>query len=245
MKFLFALCALLLLKTARLAAQEAFPEPSKLNIFVEMQIVAIPRETAIPLIRDLMDKDKIETAYLRIQDLLEKKTAKLIGWPTLITQSGSRATTEAVQEFRYATEYTPGVIEFYVPDKDAAAGGAAGKLPADIERTQFNGSPTAFETRNTGVTLEIEPTLSADQKRIAVNIVPQHIRLNRMAKSTIEKEKTHEKIVVEQPEFDTFRTMTAFTLKSGERILMGVYPTSEPPDHLELFILHAEVRKVE
>jgi general secretion pathway protein D len=205
-----------------------------------MQIVAIPREIAMPLVRDLMEKEKIDAAWLRIQDLLDKKTAKLIGWPMVTTQSGVRAVIEAIEEFRYATEYLPGVIDFYSPDKN----GAATKLPANLENTQFNGTPSAFETRNTGVTLEVVPTLSADETTVTMDIVPQHIVLKGMSKATVEKEKTHEKIVVEQPEFDTMKVTTRLVLKSGGRILMGVYPATELPDHFELFILHVEVKKV-
>jgi hypothetical protein len=249
MNFILRILTLLLLGIPLLMAQEVKQgvktEPAKKNIFVELQIVAVPREIAMPLIRDLMDKEKIEGAYLRIQELLEKKTAKLIGWPMVTTQSGQRGVIEAIQEFRYATEYSPGVVDFYVPEGAGAAVGPYKKLPPEIDQTQFNGTPTAFETRNIGVTFEVQPTLSADEKTIAMTIVPQHIRLNKMTKSTVEKEKTHEKIVVEQPEFDTMKTYTTLTVKSGERILMGVYPTSEPPDHMELFILHAEVRKVQ
>jgi hypothetical protein len=241
MKSLLQIYAYLSLGIPFLLAQEAKPEHPKTNVFIEMQIVAIPREIAVPLVRDLMDKDKIEDAYIRIQELMENKTVKLIGWPMVTTLSGQRAVVEAVEEFSYATEYSPGVIDFYSPDGNAGTK----KLPTDIEQTQFNGLPNVFETRNIGVTLEVTPTLSADETTVTMDIVPQHIVLKGMTKATVEKEKTHEKIVVEQPEFDTMKVTTNLVMKSGSRILMGVYPASEYPDHLELFILHVEVRKVQ
>ncbi len=245
MKPLICILALLLFTSPLLIAQESKTESAKPNIFVEMQIVAIPRDMAMPLVRDLMDKEKIEPAYLRIQDLLDKKTAKLVGWPMVTTQNGQRAVIEAIEEFRYATEYAPGIIDFYVPEGNGAAVGPYKKLPPEIEQTQFNGTPTAFETRNTGVAFEVEPTLSADERTITMTVVPQHITLKEMTKSTVEKEKTHERIIVEQPKFDTLKTTTTLTMKNGERILMGVYPAPEPPEYLEVFILHVEVRKVQ
>src|ERR1700734_1693755 len=42
--------------------------------------------------------------------------------------------------------------------------------------------PTAFETRNVGTTLELEPTASNDGQWISLNVVAQHVRLLRMAK---------------------------------------------------------------
>lgn len=240
MKLLLRIFALLLWEAPLVLAQEGHPGSPNTNIFVEMQIVAIPRDIAMPLVRDLMEKEKIEGAWLRIQELLDKKTAKLIGWPMVTTRSGDRAVFEAIEEFQYASEYLPGVIDFYSSDEK----GVVTKLPANIEHTQFNGTPSAFQTRDTGVTLEVVPTFSADETTITMLIVPQHIVLKGMTKSTVEKEKTHEKIVVEQPEFDTMKVTTNLILKPGERILMGVYPATEYPDHLELFILHVEVRKV-
>lgn len=55
----------------------------------------------------MMDEKRIEAAYVKIQDLLAKGTAKLIGWPLVTTGSGEKATVEAVDEIRYATEYDP------------------------------------------------------------------------------------------------------------------------------------------
>ena len=241
MKLLLRIFALLLWETPLLLAQQEHPGLSNTNIFVEMQIVAIPRDIAMPLVRDLMEKEKIEAACLRIQDLLDKKTAKLIGWPMVTTQSGERAVIESIGEFRFASEYLPGVIDFYSSNEK----GVVTKLPANIEHTQFNGTPSAFETRNTGVTLEVVPTLSVDESTVTMLIVPQHIVLKGLTKSTVEKEKTHEKIVVEQPQFATMKVYTKLVLKAGGRILIGVYPATEYPDHLELFILHVEVRKVQ
>ncbi len=175
--------------------------------------------------------------------MLAHGTAKLVGWPMLTTQSGQRAVIESIDEFRYATEYATGGVGVYISEEHAEPGAKLKQAPETITGTEFNSVPSVFETRNTGVTLEVEPTLSADDKIIQLNLVPQHVRLVKMNKVSIEREQTHEKVSVEQPEFDTMKTTTTLSLKSGERVLMGVYVTSDPPDHLELFILRAEVRK--
>jgi hypothetical protein len=62
---------------------------------------------------------------------------------------------------------------------------------------------------------------------------------------TIDRPGTKEQVIVEQPEFDTKKSAQTFTLKNGDRRLLGVYPTSDPANHLELFILKAEAKKVE
>ena len=36
-------------------------------------------------------------------------------------------------------------------------------------------------------------------------------------------------MVVEQPQFDTKKVTTSLTLRSGQRVLLGVFPTEEVP----------------
>ena len=237
MKRLCPLFAALLLLTPGFAADEM-----KLwNIRIEMQVVAIPDEIAVPLVAEMMDEKKIETAYVTIQDLLAKGTAKLIGWPLVTTRSGEKAVVEAVDEIRYATEYDAPAVSF-TPGVNATE---TVKIEPKVDVTVFAGIPATFETRNTGVTLEVEPTLSSDAKTIALSLVPQHVRLKGYNKVAVEKSATGEKVVVEQPEFDTMKVTTSLTLRNGQRMLMGVFRVSDPAKHIEFFILKAEARIVE
>ncbi len=211
------------------------------NIRVEMQVVAIPDEIAVPLVAEMMDEKKIEAAYVKIQDLLAHGMAKLIGWPFVTTRSGDRAVVEAVDEIRYATKYDPPTVSF-APGVNATD---TVKIEPKVDVTVFEGIPAEFETRNTGVTLEVEPTLSPDAKTITVNLRPQHVRLKGYNKVSVEKPSTGEKVVVEQPEFDTMNVTTSLTLRNGQRMLMGVFRVSDPAKYLEFFILKAEAKKVE
>src|SRR4051812_27913954 len=60
------------------------------NIVIELQVVAIPQELAPAMIGEMMDEQKIDAAYARLQDLLTKGTAKLMAWPILTCESGLR-----------------------------------------------------------------------------------------------------------------------------------------------------------
>jgi len=229
------------------AAGQAAPvtearRPERLmNVRIELQIVAIPEEVAMPLIADLMKKEKIEAANTKIQDLLTKGVAKLIAWPIITTKSGQRAVVEAIDEFRYATEYDPPTVSF----TPAANVTEATEVKPKADVTHLEGIPSAFETRNTGVTLEVEPVLSDDGKTIDLNMVPQHVRLKGLKKITIEKPTTGGKVTVEQPDFDTMKVTTSMTMRNGERALLGIFRTNEPDNHIELFILKAEAIPVE
>lgn len=214
------------------------PDEKAPNVRIDVQMVAIPRQLALPLISELAVDDKAEGAFSKIQELIGAGTAQLIGWPLAITRSGQRAQVENIHEVRYGTEFQPGGVSIHLIDKE----GTLSKVPTEIEGVEAPSTATAFETRNTGATLEVEPVLSPDRKTIDLNLVPQHVRLRGMRKTTIEHSKNG-KTTVEQPDFDTMRTQTQLTVRNGQRVLLGVFPTDDPPDHIELFLLKAETRE--
>lgn len=135
---------------------------------------------------------------------------------------------EAVSEIRYVGEYD----------------GPRAPLPPGPGPTELTTS-TAFETRNAGITLEVEPVVSADSKIISLSLVPQHLRLEGFHKVTIEGPGTKGRVVLEQPQFDMMKVTTSLTLRNGQRVLLGVYRVSPPSRELELFILKAEAKTVE
>jgi hypothetical protein len=82
----------------------------------------------------------------------------------------------------------------------------------------------AFETRNTGVTIEIEPAIDRDGRFVEINIVPQVIRLAGMLKV--------EGIAAKyppQPLFVTRKLTTSATSALGVPVLLGTL--SKPRDN--------------
>jgi len=100
-----------------------------------------------------------------IRALNQKKGIDLLSAPRVTTKSGQRAVIEIVREFRYATQYTP-------PQVPSITGGGGGTGTVSISVVTPT-TPTAFETRNTGVTLEVEPVVGPDGVTIDLNLVPQ------------------------------------------------------------------------
>jgi general secretion pathway protein D len=105
-----------------------------------------------------------------LRGLDQKKGIDLLDAPRVTTKSGQRAVIEIVREFRYPTEFDPPQI----PQNFGATGSVALGATAPIEVFPVTPTtPTAFETRNTGVTLEVEPTVGSDNYTIDLNLVPQ------------------------------------------------------------------------
>src|SRR6185437_16091545 len=81
------------------------------------------------------------------------------------TKSGQRAIIEVVREFRYPKTYTPP----QVPQIGSSTTVVNGVVPVVVIPT----TPQDWETRNTGVTLEVEPVVGGDATTIDLNLVPQ------------------------------------------------------------------------
>jgi hypothetical protein len=115
----------------------------------------------------------------------------------------------------------------------------------NTESQAFEAIPTTFETRNLGITLEIEPIVSTDGRTIDLSLVPQHVCLLGMRKTEIELKSSRKKVVVEQPEIMSIRLTTSLQVKDGEHTLLGVFKINGPVDHMEFFILHTQLKRIE
>jgi len=108
------------------------------------------------------------------------------------------------------------------------------------------GIPTGFETRNVGITLEIEAFVDQDEHRIDLNHVrAEHVRFLGMRKVEIETKDSKNKGIVEQPEFLTNRVGTSLQVADGEHTLLGVFKLNDLPGQMELFILHTQIQRIE
>ena len=107
-----------------------------------------------------------------MRGLSQKKGTDLMTAPSVTAKSGQKATIEIIREFIYPTEYEPPEIPNSVGggnDQGGGIGGGGGGGTIPVTPA----TPTAFETRNTGVTLEIEPTIGENDFVIDLRFVPE------------------------------------------------------------------------
>jgi len=103
-----------------------------------------------------------------MRGLSQKKGVDLMTAPSITARSGDKATIEVIREFIYPTEYEPPEI----PQNNGGGGifgGGGGGAPAIATPA----TPTAFETKNLGVTLEIEPRIGENDFVIDIRFLPQ------------------------------------------------------------------------
>ncbi len=165
-----------------------------------------------------------------MRGLSQKKGVDLMTAPSITARSAEKATIEIVREFIYPTEYDP-------PELPQGAGGGGGgfnnQQGGQPARIVTPANPTAFDVRNTGVNLEIEPVLGENNFLIDLRFVPEIVEFEGFINygSPITTPATDEdgnefSIVltenrIEMPVFSTRRVNTALTIYDGYTVAIG------------------------
>ena len=164
-----------------------------------------------------------------IRALNQKKGVDLLSAPKVTTKSGQRAIIEVVREFRYPKSYTPP----QVPSIGSTTSVANQVVPVVVTPT----TPQDWETRNTGVTLEVEPVVGEDATTIDLNLVPQVVEfegfinygspISAVGVNTIGGAiSTSVPIVltqnvINQPVFSTRKVTTSVSVYDGQTVVLG------------------------
>jgi general secretion pathway protein D len=163
-----------------------------------------------------------------IRALNQKKGVDLLSAPKVTTKSGQRAIIEIVREFRYPTTFT----QPQVPQISSSTTVLNGVVPVVVTPT----TPQTFETRNTGVTLEVEPVVGPDGVTIDLNLVPQVVEfegfinygspINAIGVNTalgisVSSPVELTQNVINQPIFSTRKVTTNVSVWDGQTVVLG------------------------
>jgi len=140
---------------------------------------------------NLSDQD----LYNKVVSLLETKEVIQEAFLILRSRSGETATVESVTEYLSPVEFEPADMPTHVdvsflasetPSQEQSPTTEdpiqAKPIRTEAQKFEINGlqtsvSPTAFEHRNLGITLEIQPTIHRDGQLIELRIAPDHVEL--------------------------------------------------------------------
>ena len=171
---------------------------------------------------------------LVIRALNQRKGVDLLSAPRVTTKSGQRAVIEIIREFKYPTEFDPPQIPQSIGSNITGSG-----LLGVGSQSQNNSfpvtptTPTAFEVRNTGVTLEVEPVVGPDGYTIDLNLVPQVVEFEGFINygSPIQTTATNAlgvtttqiltPNVINQPIFSTRKVTTSVSIFDGNTVVLG------------------------
>ncbi len=161
-----------------------------------------------------------------LRALNQSKGVDLVSAPKVTTKSGQRATIEIVREFRYPSEYD-------LPQVSSSAGSNFQPVTPT--------TPTAFEMKPTGITLEVEPTVGPDGYTIDLVLAPRVIEFDGFINygSPINANVTYVALdalgflftvdgnirvtdnIINQPVFSTREVTTQVSVYDGQTVVMG------------------------
>ena len=186
---------------------------------------SLPLATAAKLQREQLPDSEL---YSLMTNAVEENTAKQENFVIIRGRSGETASSESIIEEIYPTEYEPAELPNSVgvsisppkvedeplPIPDSNKLENAPKLDAPfLLRTPSTG--TAFETRNTGLSIEVQPTLSSDGKILDLRISQEQINM-------VENSVWGQEIsTIEMPTFESQRINTGVTVVPNSPYLLG------------------------
>ena len=178
------------------------------------------------------------TVQMIMRGLAQKKGADIMTAPSVTARSGQKATIEIIREFIYPTEYEqPQIPNTFGGNGNNNNGGGIGGIGGGGGQVASSpitpATPTAFETRNTGVTLEIEPTIGNNDYLIDLRFAPEIVEFEGFVNygSPIQAPATdalgNPTTVtitdnrIEMPVFSTRKVNTGLTIYDGYTVAVG------------------------
>ena len=168
-----------------------------------------------------------------VRALNQKKGVDLLSAPKVTTKSGQRAIIEVVREFRYPSTFTPPQVPSISSSTGTTVIGGPTTVPVVVTPT----TPQTWETRNTGVTLEVEPVVGGDATTIDLNLVPQVVEfegfinygspINAVGVNTVGGAISTSvpvlltENVINQPVFSTRKVTTSVNVWDGQTVVIG------------------------
>lgn len=145
--------------------------------------------------------------------LQQKDGANLLSAPKVTTRSGANAKIKVVEELIYPTEYQQNIQSLGTTSS------------GNQSVTKIVVTPSAFETRDLGVILDVTPTVGPDNETIDLVMLPQVVELARWidygsAQPTGDGNNT-QWVPLNQPVFHCRDITTSISIWDGQTVVMG------------------------
>ncbi len=167
------------------------------------------------------------------QALVTAGSGKILDTQIITGRSGEKANVESVHELIYPTAFEPaeGPNSVTAPDKPEVANPENFKSLAGLITPH---TPTEFEKRNAGSTLEIEPATDDSGKIIELRFAPDLVWHTGNTVWQERKDILGNPLKMEVPEFYSLRSVTALTMKDGAYSLAAVLSPKDQDGHADL-----------
>lgn len=170
-----------------------------------------------------------EKQWKKAKELATKGEAKLLDCIVVQTKPGLPARVGSNLEKIYATEYDPPPVPKAEEKKDGAEAASPPEKPtpapiAPVPQLPF--LPVAFDTRNVGCTVEIDPVVGPTGDIADITISVENVtNIGEEILATWKDEKAE--VAMKMPKFHLMQVKTQVTVPDGHVILLGA---ASPPD---------------
>lgn len=193
------------------------------NVRVIVQYIEVPPAELTAMMAD--GQPGGAGVHAEVMQLVRKRRAAILESNVITTRGGQKATLESLCELIYPTEYGPG---FGPPGFD---------IPFQEPPSPRPKWAQYFETRNVGVTLEVDPTIGHDSRMIELRLVPEVVGLVRFDTWVPYQDKWGA-MPMQMPVFETWRVNTSVALTHRKFECLGVItPKPRQAPHLPRKIL--------
>lgn len=158
----------------------------------------------------------------KVMAMVKGDKVTVIDTAMIIARSGQRAKVESVLEVIYPTKYVRSASEVVVDAKGEKTGVGNGDGQVLLLPVGY-----AYETRNVGTTLEVDPVLGADERTVDLSLSPEIVYFAGEEDYGVYAEGESE-VVARTPVFYTVKATTQVTLISGNYLLLAaISPINE------------------
>jgi hypothetical protein len=221
------------------------PPPKPVSVLMEIQVFSMPRALAVQTVLNQPASTDTDTIFKNVQKLVESKQATLVATPAISSISGQQCIVESIREFRYPTEFEQPQISQSFGNNSSTVVTKVTKTTTVTEETtslpKTPSTPTAFEVKNTGISLQLEPSIYDDRSAISFNVAFQTV-----VHCGNLKYRSGEHAEVEQPEFYTKKITSNVAVKNGGMVLIGTIEPdkrlSKDEDLTEVVFMRATIR---
>ena len=161
-----------------------------------------------------------------VRAVSQKKGVDLMSVPSVITKSGVKAEINLVRELIFPTEFEPPEIP-----QNLTTTIPSGNVNLIFGTSDFApvtpSTPTAFDMRKVGITLEVEPVISEDGRKVDLTLLPQSTDfegfidygedINNPIYGTVQVVQND----ILQPIFRTNKLSTGVTIWDGATVVLG------------------------
>jgi len=215
-------------------------EKTEPNVGILIEYISVDHVTANRIIGEISaNPNNVEKTRDSLEEMIDAGKADLVETVWVRARSGDRAKTESIIEHIYPTEYDP-------PEIPNLLGNVSSNSPDDENSSRIHithGMPSAFEIRNVGTTLEVDPVLSDDFSSINLNLAPEIVVFKGNQDFTREGFEDTAKGIdnMMMPLFHTIKDTTQMVVVPGKYNLLGIHTPHDDKTKRILVLLRADL----